>query len=312
MKLKHYLIASEENDYNPWITTKTALACFILLVWGIRLIVPASITSAQSTIDPSDVMDRINSERTSRLLPALATNSKLIVAAAAKSNDMIERSYFAHIDPDGNYVWPRIVGAGYQPYVRLGENLAMDFVTASGVVSAWMNSPTHRANIVNDKFEDQGLTATYGNYEPYHDTIMVVSLFGTLQKKSTNSSTPANTPPASTSPPKPTPTPSPSPTLSASPSPTQGVSGDNTEKVAVNIQQGLTGASTPIPIAPEAKTSRVIRIIFGVLALIYMLFLAIDSLIIHRAKLNRNRMPSSPHTLLLLLIAAASFISVLT
>src|SRR5690606_34626201 len=91
-------------------------------------------------------------------------------------------SYFAHQDPDGNYVWPKIVAAGYSPYTALGENLAMDFTSAGDVINAWMNSPTHRANIVNEKFEDQGLASVAGMYEGNRETIAVTSLFGTLQK----------------------------------------------------------------------------------------------------------------------------------
>src|SRR5690606_36401283 len=103
-------------------------------------------------------------ERTGRFIPALTTNSMLNSAAQSKASDMIARSYFSHVDPDGNYVWPKITAAGYGPYLALGENLAMDFSSASATVEAWMNSPTHRANIVNENFQDQGLASVGGIY----------------------------------------------------------------------------------------------------------------------------------------------------
>src|SRR4051812_27989043 len=127
MKLKHYLIASEENNYKPWIMTPTALACFCIITWGLRMFLPTVFLFAAPGMDASDVMRRVNLERTNRFLPALVTNQKLMNAATIKSNDMLARSYFAHINPDGDYIWPTIEAQGYTPYKTLGENLAMDF-----------------------------------------------------------------------------------------------------------------------------------------------------------------------------------------
>ncbi|OGE88096.1 MAG: hypothetical protein A3J07_01535 [Candidatus Doudnabacteria bacterium RIFCSPLOWO2_02_FULL_49_13] len=194
MRIKDCFISSETNNYRPWIITPPALALFCLVIWGLRFLVPAGIGRAEGSIDAVELMAKVNLERTQRFIPSLMTNSRLTTAASAKSHDMLSRSYFAHVDPDGNYVWPRIENAGYSPYLTLGENLAMDFNSAQGVVDAWMNSPTHRANIVNEKFQDQGLAAIAGAYEPNHDTVMVVSLFGALYQ------TPKPTPPKTSQP----------------------------------------------------------------------------------------------------------------
>lgn len=384
MKLSHYLFASEHNDYKPWIITAPALAVFCLIVWGLRLFVPAGITVAAPNIDPTDLMKRINSERTQRFIPALSTNALLITAAAGKANDMIARSYFAHVDPDGNYVWPRIEAANYKPYLTLGENLAMDFTSADGVVSAWMNSPTHRENILNGKFEDQGLNSVYGTFETNHDTIMVVSLFGTLYK-----TIKASPPPAPITK-KTTPPSSPAPSPVSAPQPPQGSAGINLgiskdikisnnatdHSVSINIDviifgapalatarlksqsitlamgktsgeylgtftfdpsenltsQTLTveaqdknshkvsqdfplnldaiSAATPqtpmIPITSEAQIIKILRVIFGIFAAVYMLFLVIDAIIIHRAKIKRAGIHSNPHVLIFFLIAAVT------
>src|SRR6185295_2458112 len=107
---------------------------FCLVIWALRFLIPAQATFAASTIDPTHVMIKINQERTSRFLPALSTNTKLSVAAQGKGQDMLSRSYFAHVDPDGNYVWPRIEAAGYTPYLTLGENLGMDFTNAADLM----------------------------------------------------------------------------------------------------------------------------------------------------------------------------------
>src|SRR4051812_42843157 len=96
LKLKHYLVASEQNNYKPWIMTPVALGVFCIVIWGVRLLLPATITLAQATIDAGDVMNRINDQRSQRFIPTLITNSKLSTAANGKGRDMLDRSYFAH------------------------------------------------------------------------------------------------------------------------------------------------------------------------------------------------------------------------
>ncbi len=379
MKIKHYLIPSETNNYKPWIIKPTALAAFCIIIWSLRLVIPASFSFAAPGIDATDLMNRINNERTQRFISALNTNSKLITAATGKANDMLARSYFAHVDPDGHYVWPRIEAAGYTPYQTLGENLAMDFTSAESVVAAWMNSPTHRENIVNSNFVDQGLASIYGLFEPNHDSIIVVSLFGKLARTQVVYSYPT---------PAPTPTPTPKPTPYAYPTPaaksaaiqiykdvkitstmisgkkmvnldvvisgspalvtarlkTQSISllpgktsgeylgaftfdnGENLEnQTASVVAQNKTGqkvtqdfpvnfsspevAGTPpavIPVSNEAQVIKILRIIFGVLAVLYMGFLIIDAIIIHRSKIKREGIRSNPHILVLFLIAVVS------
>ncbi|MBI2355836.1 MAG: hypothetical protein HYV13_01345 [Candidatus Doudnabacteria bacterium] len=241
MRLKDYFLASETNDYQPWITKPVALFSFCLIIWALRLLLPSAFTFASPGIDAGVLMDKINQERTNRFIPSLVTNSKLIAAAASKSNDMLTRSYFAHVDPDGNYVWYRIENAGYKPYLTLGENLAIDFNDAQSVIEAWMNSPTHRANIVNEKFQDQGLASIYGLYEPGHSTIAITSLFGALLKKSS----PPPPPPAAASKPKPPPPPSslatkPPPTPQPAPPPPAPQQPENKPTVTINPDIKLT------------------------------------------------------------------------
>ena len=390
MKLKEYLIPTELNNYKPWIMSPAALGIFCLVIWGIRFLLPG-ITIAAPSIDANDLMTKINFERTQRFIPALLTNSKLTTAAAGKAQDMLNRSFFAHVDPDGNYVWPRIEAAGYTPYLTLGENLAMDFTTSEGVVNAWMNSPTHRANIENAKFEDQGLASIFGAFEPGHDTIVITSLFGTLYKtKAKPIPAPNPTPPPAAPAPTPVPHPTPAPNPNPPPTPTPPaleirqdikissttISGrilvnldvviggqpalvtsrlksqsitllagpaagqylgsftfDPTEvltkqtlsvearnkagqKITADFPVDITSpavsgdnAQSPTPIMPVSNESEVItilRIVFGVFALLYMGFLITDAIIIRRAKINRPGIHSSTHTLLFLLIAVVS------
>lgn len=316
MRIKHYLIPTEENDYRPWITSPSALLTFCLIIWCIRLLVPANFSSAAGGIDATDLMAKINNERTNRFISALTTNTKLIVAATEKSNDMLTKSYFAHIDPDGNYVWPKIVAAGYGNYLTLGENLAIDFTTSSGVIEGWMNSPTHRANVLNEKFQDQGLAALFGTFSN-HETIAITSLFGALAKKTTQNQTITPTPVPT---PAPTPVPPPPPAIKAPiakvnpppskppPSPTPAPTPIIPTPEEKSEPEPVIGQAT-IPVSEEASFISTLRIILGIFALIYVFFLILDSVIIYRAKIKRASIHSSPHTLLFALIALGNILA---
>lgn len=145
-----------------------------------------------SDLTTQNILDAVNRQRSLRNLVVLNTDSRLSSAAQSKADDMQARHYFAHVDPDGNYIWPKIVAAGYSPYVQLGENLAIEFYDTDSLISAWMNSPTHRENLLNEGFKDQGMGLTFGDPAQggYHSAI--ANTFGTLLvKKSASSPAPA-------------------------------------------------------------------------------------------------------------------------
>ncbi len=97
-------------------------------------------------------------------------------AAAAKANDVFAKNYWAHYAPDGTSPWFFFQQAQYQ-YLYAGENLAKDFTDSQAVVAAWMNSPTHRDNILKPEYEEIGFAVQEGNLQN-QDTVLVVQLFG--------------------------------------------------------------------------------------------------------------------------------------
>lgn len=132
-----------------------------------------------SPINTENVLDSINQERAVRGLPALTINSDLTSAANLKSKDMVNRDYFEHF-AFGMTPWDFVRNAGYN-YLYAGENLAMDFNTSEGMVSAWMNSPAHRENILNPDFRDAGIGIVKGEFTEdgkVHSTVMVTNMFG--------------------------------------------------------------------------------------------------------------------------------------
>lgn len=123
------------------------------------------------------MVDLTNDDRKKEDLGALKVNPTLVAAAQAKANDMAKKGYFAHDTPDGKNSWYWFKEAGYS-FAYAGENLAVDFTDSEDVVEAWMDSPTHRANILDGRFTEIGIATAVGTYKG-QKAIFVVQMFGT-------------------------------------------------------------------------------------------------------------------------------------
>jgi hypothetical protein len=114
-----------------------------------------------------EVVERTNAERARHGLAPLTTDARLAAAAQAHSADMVRRGFFAHENPDGKQVWDRAVAAGYA-YRKVAENIAAGQRTAEEVVHGWMESPGHRANILDRDLTQIGVgRAEGGSYDVY-------------------------------------------------------------------------------------------------------------------------------------------------
>lgn len=96
-------------------------------------------------------------------------------AAQKKAEDMAKNGYFSHWTPDGRSPWSFMTSVGYY-YLRAGENIAVDFSDASTLNTAWMNSPLHRANILDGRYTKIGIGIAYGMRDG-HSTTYVVQFF---------------------------------------------------------------------------------------------------------------------------------------
>jgi len=92
---------------------------------------------------------------------AVAWNDRLTQAAAGHSQDMAANNYFSHTSLDGRMLADRVNATGYTWGV-LGENIAAGQPTVDSVVSAWMASPGHCANIMRPHFSEMGLACVPG------------------------------------------------------------------------------------------------------------------------------------------------------
>ena len=97
-------------------------------------------------------------------LPDLKENSVLKSVAIARTKDMFENGYFAHNSPTGDNASKESGKYGYE-YITIGENIALgNFDGSRGLVTDWMNSPGHRANILNNKYTEIGVDAEKGMF----------------------------------------------------------------------------------------------------------------------------------------------------
>lgn len=123
------------------------------------------------------VVNWTNQQRNTNNLPSLTVNSKLSQAAALKVKDMFDKQYFEHISPDNKGPSDLAKKVGYD-YIIIGENLALgNFKDDQTLVEAWMNSPGHRANILNNKFLEIGVAVGKGTFEG-NQTWLAVQEFG--------------------------------------------------------------------------------------------------------------------------------------
>ncbi|MEV6327680.1 sigma-70 family RNA polymerase sigma factor [Streptomyces sp. NPDC051909] len=118
-------------------------------------------TSGGGTSDPNateaqQVIDLTNAERAKAGCGPVTANTLLTRAAQGHSDDMAARNFFDHTNPDGADPGDRVTAAGYR-WSTYGENIAKGQRTPAEVMDAWMNSPGHRANILNCSFKEIGI-----------------------------------------------------------------------------------------------------------------------------------------------------------
>ncbi|MFH1401911.1 MAG: CAP domain-containing protein [Parcubacteria group bacterium] len=119
----------------------------------------------KSLLTQKGIILHTNAKRAQNGLPALKESLNLDASAEAKVLDMFKNQYFAHESPDGVGVGDLAGNAGYD-FLIIGENLALgNFENDQALVQAWMDSPGHRANILNANYQEIGVFVQKGTFE---------------------------------------------------------------------------------------------------------------------------------------------------
>lgn len=154
------------------------LGAFLILLFA-TIVLPFN-TAISKAFGVSDIIELSNQARSQFGAARFNTNSTLMNAAQIKAEDMVNKRYFAHYGPDGTTPWKFFSDAGYK-YIEAGENLAITNESAEAVITGWLNSPTHRENLLNKNFSDLGIgMAFFGDYQGNKNTYVVVAFYGKM------------------------------------------------------------------------------------------------------------------------------------
>lgn len=184
-KLRHLFTPQHTNNFKAKILHSHAflvfigLFCFTQALIGFISTNRPDILGYSSQMPPSLIIELTNQRRAQSGLPSLIVNEKLSDAARRKAADMFQKDYWAHNAPDGTKPWYFITSSGYS-YLHAGENLARDFTDADRVVDAWIDSPSHRENLLSNRFKEIGVAVVDGKLGG-QETTLIVQMFGTPQ-----------------------------------------------------------------------------------------------------------------------------------
>lgn len=182
MKLAHFFIPHRGTHKKAHLISLKALAVYVLIFLGLHIgftyfnYVKPGVLGIESSADKKELIRLTNVERQEKGLPALSESERLNKAALAKGKNMFEENYWAHYSPSGKDPWEFISKAGYR-FSYAGENLARNFYTSDEVVNAWMDSPTHKANILNLHYREIGIAVLEGTLKG-QKTVLIVQEFG--------------------------------------------------------------------------------------------------------------------------------------
>jgi uncharacterized protein YkwD len=176
--LSLWLIPQERNNYRAFVLHPSIIS-FLIVFYLLNQSILKSLTILKpgilgysSEITSQKVYILTNLERQKLNLPPLKYNSLLSRSATTKADDMFINNYWSHNSPRGKSPWDFFRSVGYH-YSLAGENLAKDFADTENLVRAWMNSPTHRENIINPRFQEIGIAVVSGTLNGLRTTLVV-------------------------------------------------------------------------------------------------------------------------------------------
>lgn len=179
---RHLFVPHRGNAFRPHAFRNKSLSIYlgVLVIMQLALGITAysgpEVKGADTERTKQEIIKISNIERGERGLNPLAENEYLNTAAEAKLNDMFLKNYWDHTGPGGETAWDFMEKKGYQ-YEVAGENLARGFSDPEEVVVAWMRSPSHRENILNNRFQEIGIAIGTGEIRGARTTV-IVQLFG--------------------------------------------------------------------------------------------------------------------------------------
>lgn len=180
---RDFFLPTQRNGNSPLSLSNGAFLIYFLIA-SFLVVSPSylkrlqlAVISSPLSFGADEVIELVNKERVSEEMDALKRNAELDGIAAKKVDDMFEKNYFAHISPEKKTPWDFFKEGQYR-YTAAGENLAIDFLTPGDANKAFMESPTHKANILNKLYKEVGAAVVEGTFDG-RPTIIIAQYFGT-------------------------------------------------------------------------------------------------------------------------------------
>lgn len=164
--------------YWPYLPLAISIGLSLLVGLNWRPLMAGPRTMAYATnVSRAGLLDATNAQRQSFNKSLLVLNDHLNKAAQTKAEDMATRNYWNHQTPDGRAPWDFIEQTGYK-FQKAGENLAYGFSTSTTTIVGWMNSESHKNNMLDNAFTDAGFgIANMPNYQNQGPQTIVVAMY---------------------------------------------------------------------------------------------------------------------------------------
>ena len=177
----HFFVPRHTNNFTAKLLHHDFLTIYLIIAIlfgvGIKHIQQTgNILGYATDVTVQKLYELTNAERSKINLNGLNYNDELAAAAKQKAEDMFAKDYWSHYGPAGETPWQFILASGYQ-YEYAGENLAKNFMFSDGVVNAWLDSTTHRDNLLRREYTDVGFAVVNGILNG-EETTLVVQMFG--------------------------------------------------------------------------------------------------------------------------------------
>ena len=183
MNISHWFLPHKDTHQKATLISWEGMVIYILLFMLLQVsfhiagFLSPGILGTSSNITQAQIIELTNKEREKVGLAPLVANTALDTAAKDKAANIFSENYWAHFAPSGKTPWDFILGSGYK-FSFAGENLAKNFYSPDEVVKAWMDSSTHKENLLNPRYKDIGIAVEDGILNG-QKTTLVVQMFGT-------------------------------------------------------------------------------------------------------------------------------------
>lgn len=159
---------------------RSALFILALGILSFNLLVKIDVSAENNSeaVTLENLLQAHNEYRKSEGVAELKLNNLLNISSNKKGVVMLDNQCWSHYCPPGKSPWDFFDDASYD-YIYAGENLAEGYYSIDSLMQAWINSKTHRDNIIKPEFTEVGFSILYGNYLNNSNNILVVAHFGT-------------------------------------------------------------------------------------------------------------------------------------